>query len=140
MYSLEIKRVFACSVERLYQAWASGEQVETWFAPGDMTVPEASVDFRKNGRYRIVMQDPAGEQHIVGGEYLDIAENENIVFTWCWEGSGVTTKVAVHFLALDASNSELTLEHTEFTDEALKDKHGMGWNACLANLETAVGR
>ena len=68
MYSLTISQEFNASVETFFNAWTTPEVISQWFAPGNMTVPEASVDFKVGGAYRLVMQNQEGEQFIVGGE------------------------------------------------------------------------
>ncbi|TQV85081.1 SRPBCC family protein [Aliikangiella coralliicola] len=134
MFELTINRKFSTSVNQLFEAWKNPEVMQRWFAPGDMSVPEASVDFRENGEYRIVMQESDGEQHVVGGTYKKIEENKTLVFSWRWEGSPATTLVALQFNAINESSSELVLSHSEFADQEACDKHEQGWNGCLANL------
>lgn len=68
----------------MFNAWTTPEVISQWFAPGSMTVPEASVDFKIGGAYRFVMQNQEGEQFIVGGEYREIAKPEN----WYSVGNG----------------------------------------------------
>lgn len=139
MFELAIKREFNVSVERLFSAWCKPELIQKWFAPGNMTVPEATADVTDGGQYRIVMHDADDESnHIVGGKYHKVVKNETLIFTWQWEGSPIITKVAVSFKALTDKTSELLLKHTEFADIEARDKHEMGWNGCLQNLPKAL--
>ena len=41
---LVVRRTFAASVERVYEAWTDPAAIRRWFCPGDMTVPEAEAD------------------------------------------------------------------------------------------------
>ncbi|MGB0944477.1 MAG: SRPBCC family protein [Marinomonas sp.] len=138
MYSLTISQEFNASVETLFNAWTTPEVISQWFAPGNMTVPEASVDFKVGGAYRFVMQNQEGEQFIVGGEYKEIAKPEKLVFSWQWESSPHTTTVTVLFTALTDNKSKLELIHTEFQEQEYCDKHNEGWLGCLANLPRAL--
>jgi uncharacterized protein YndB with AHSA1/START domain len=133
MFELSLNKRCNAPVARVFAAWSSTEQVKRWFAPGDMTVPEASVDFRVGGAYRIVMQDPDGQTHIVGGVYRDIVPNQRLCFTWRWEGSEVTTEVDIHFRA-DDEHTDFTLIHRQFATEDARDRHNEGWERCLAKL------
>ena len=135
MPRLTITERFLAPVERVFGAWASAEQVGRWFALGDMHVPEAEVDPRPGGRYRIVMQETDGTRHIVTGENREVVPNERLAFTWQWEGRDVVTFVEVEFRAADGgSGTELELVHTQFDSDEWRDMHAQGWNGCLANL------
>jgi uncharacterized protein YndB with AHSA1/START domain len=136
MQTLRITERLASPLARVYSAWTDVACVQRWFAPGDMRVPEASVDVRPGGRYRIVMEQTDGQRHIVTGEYRDVVHNERLAFTWQWEGSDAVTMVEVAFTAIDADHTELSLVHTRFATIEARDKHGHGWGGCLANLHT----
>ncbi|HEX7641159.1 MAG TPA: SRPBCC domain-containing protein [Burkholderiaceae bacterium] len=131
--ALTIRRRFAAPVAKLYGAWCDPAQLRQWHAPGTMTVPEVESDFRVGGVYRIVMQNAAGEKHIVHGEYLEIAENSLLRMTWQWEDSTVRTEIELRFTA-HGSESELQLTHRLFPDIGARDRHNEGWTGCLENL------
>jgi uncharacterized protein YndB with AHSA1/START domain len=134
MPSLTLTERYAVPVEALFAAWIEPEQLRRWHAPGEMTVPELSVDLRPGGRFRIVMQNSAGEQHTVVGEYAEIVPNQRLAFSWQWEGSEHHSRVSVDFKALDAASSELTLTHSGFADGEARDNHAQGWGGCFVNL------
>ncbi|MBB3167691.1 SRPBCC family protein [Simiduia aestuariiviva] len=134
MHTLEITETFEVPVATLFRAWTQAEQLARWFAPGTMTVPSAEAQVTPGGHYRIVMQEDNGEQHIVGGTYLEVVDEALLRFSWCWEGSDHTTEVTVAFQSLSATQSSLTLTHSEFVDQTSCDKHQQGWQGCLANL------
>jgi len=139
MFELTIKKNFNVSVEQLFKAWCQPELIQRWFAPGNMTVPEAYADVKEGGFYRIVMRDAEeGCDHIVGGEYQKVVENETLIFTWQWEGNPIATKVKIGFKVISENVSELILIHSEIDDQASCDKHQMGWNGCLHNLPNAL--
>ena len=135
MYQLNINHTFNAPVQQLFNAWKNPETIRKWFAPGeDMHVPQANADVREGGQYRIVMQNAEGEQFIVGGQYLQVIENKQLVFSWQWEGSPHTTRVELTFNSVNDSTCELHLVHSEFPDQEMCDKHQMGWDGCLAKL------
>lgn len=138
MFQLTINQEFNSPVARLFQAWSNIDVIKCWFAPGNMSVPEATADVCEGGNYRIVMQDTDGSQHIIGGKYQEVVTNERLVFSWQWEGNPNATKVTVLFKALDDERSALELIHSEFNDQETCDKHNMGWNGCLMNLPKAL--
>lgn len=138
MLKLEIKQEFNTPVASLFKAWSNPEVIKMWFAPGDMTVPEARANVSVGGEYRFVMQNAEGEQFIVGGQYLEVVDNEKLVFSWQWEGSDNVTHVTVLFSKVDDGRSALELVHSEFEDQDACDKHNQGWQGCLANLPKAL--
>ncbi len=138
MQQLVMNRHIEAPVARVFAAWCDPAVIRRWFAPGDMHVHEASADARPGGRYRIVMQAPDGKQHIVGGEYIDIRDNEKIEFTWAWEGSPAPTRVRVDLKPSEAGGTDLTLTHSNFLDEETRNRHEHGWTGCLAKLGPAL--
>jgi uncharacterized protein YndB with AHSA1/START domain len=139
MFAVTIQRNFNVSVAQLFNAWCKPEVIQKWFAPGNMTVPEASADVREGGNYRIVMHDADTQtEHIIGGEYKKVIENETLIFSWQWEGNPVATHIVINFKALSDNTSELVLTHSEFTDQQACDEHEHGWNGCLENLLKAL--
>ncbi|MCW9045775.1 MAG: SRPBCC domain-containing protein [Alphaproteobacteria bacterium] len=139
MFEVTLQRKFNMPANKLYRAWCDPQIIRQWFAPGEMTVPEATADVREGGSYRIVMRDnDTGEDHIVGGVYQKVEDNKALAFTWQWEGNPIATKVSLTIEALSDEACELTLHHSEFADQDACDKHEMGWNGCLANLTEKV--
>jgi uncharacterized protein YndB with AHSA1/START domain len=137
---LVVKRRFKAPVERVYAAWTDAEQMKCWFAPGNMSVPAAEADVRVGGRYRVQMSEGGSdcEFHTAGGVYLEIIPNRRLVFTWQWEGSDLETVVTLEFRSVSAKETELTLIHEGFDTEDTRDKHGLGWDGCLAKLAAFV--
>lgn len=135
MFKLKMEQVFNAPASRLFDAWTKIDMLKTWFAPGNMKVPEATADVTVGGSYRIVMEEENGEQHIVGGEYKELIVSEKIVFSWCWENSPNTTLVTIYLQAIDENTTKLHLSHSEFIEEDFRDHHQEGWTGCLANLQ-----
>jgi uncharacterized protein YndB with AHSA1/START domain len=134
MFELEMTQEFNAAPEQVFNAWTKADVMKNWFAPGDMSVPEATADARPGGAYRIVMQEPSGDQHIVGGEFKELNPHSLIAFTWQWEGSPNTTLVTIKLSETAEGKTQLSLVHSEFIEEGFRDHHQDGWNGCLANL------
>lgn len=137
MYELKIEQTIQAPIEAVYKAWLDAATMQKWFAPGDMTIPEVTSEAVIDGHYRIVMQEPNGEKHIVGGQYTELNPHTLIAFTWQWEGSPNITKVKIKLKQVSESETNLFLRHTEFVEEGFRDHHQQGWQGCLANLPKA---
>jgi len=135
MFELDIEQEFNAPISRLYEAWLKPEVIKTWFAPGNMTVPEAEADSVEGGKYRIVMKSEEGDLHIVSGEFKLLNPYNKIVFSWQWQDSPHTTLVTIKLTTVDDNTTKLQLNHSEFTEEDFRDHHNEGWLGCLANLK-----
>ena len=135
---LEIVRVFDAPIEAVFLAWTDADVMKRWMGPGDVTCKAASTDPRVGGSYRIHMEDPDCEQHIVVGEYSEIIANSRLAFSWQWEGTDSITQVSIDFKSLDDNKTELTLRHVGFADQSARDHHNQGWIGCLDNLGSAL--
>ena len=138
--TLVIKKEFGLSKRALFDAWSKPEVMRQWFFAGEKGENYCTVEnqFSTNGKYKIVMffknqgKDKSSAEHF--GEYLEINRYNTIVFTWNNElVSGAIVKLS--FKELSNNKSELTLEHSLFPTQEIKQLHNTGWDACLANLE-----
>ena len=138
--TLTLTRHVKAPAERVFQAWTSGEALKRWFGPSDsMIVSVADIDVEVGGRYRIVMQEPGGEAHRVGGVYREIVPNERLVFTWAWESTPERESIVTVALRPVDGGTELTLTHVQFFDEAARDRHAHGWTGSLERLARHLG-
>ncbi|GAA0363834.1 hypothetical protein GCM10009092_30260 [Bowmanella denitrificans] len=134
MYQFTLSVKFDAPLPRLFDAWHKTELMQQWWAPGDMLVAQIMSSFQKGGKFRLVMQDSDFNQHVVMGEYLDIVENQTLVFSWQWQDSDLVTTVSLDFAEINQHTSELTLTHSGFADQEMADDHQVGWIGCLEKL------
>jgi len=134
LHEVNLTVQFNATVDRLYAAWHKTELLQQWFAPGDMSVGQVMSSFTEGGKFRVVMQQPDGEQHIVMGEYLEIVPDQKLLFSWQWLGEDKVTQVSLLFKALNGTTSELNLQHSGFSDEHSVQMHQHGWIGCLEKL------
>ena len=133
--SLTIKRRLNASPAEVYEAWTDPELLLRWFGPENVVAREAEIDPRVDGAYRVVMIEDNGERHEVSGRYLEVAENEKLVFSWSW----VTTpervsRVTVTFKP-DGDGTILTLLHEKLFDDQAVRGHTHGWTGSMDKLE-----
>ncbi|NKL33121.1 polyketide cyclase [Rhizobium leguminosarum bv. viciae] len=80
-HELVLVREFDAPREKIYKAWTDPDLLKQWFVPRPWGVAEATLDVRPGGSSVVVMHDPEGNQYPNHGVYLEIVENEKIVFT-----------------------------------------------------------
>ena len=49
-----VRRVIGAPRERVFRSWTDPEQLRRWWGPGAFTCPDAQVDLRTGGTYRLV--------------------------------------------------------------------------------------
>jgi uncharacterized protein YndB with AHSA1/START domain len=135
--SLSLIRTIKAPPEKVFAAWTEPKTLKLWMAPtAEMDVTVAETDLRIGGRYRIVMREPGGREHRVGGVYQIIEKFKKIAFTWGWEDSSNPETLVTIELRKKGEGTELTLTHSKFADDETRDHHNKGWMGCIGRLET----
>ena len=78
---LVLERTVDVPRELVWKAWTDPEQLKKWFTPAPWTTPDCEIDLRPGGIFRTVMRSPEGEEYDNAGCYLEIVENEKLVWT-----------------------------------------------------------
>ncbi|TAU00937.1 polyketide cyclase [Rhizobium ruizarguesonis] len=91
-HELVLVREFDAPREKIYKAWTDPALLKQWFVPRPWGVTEATLDVRPGGSSVVVMHDPEGNQYPNRGVYLEIVENEKIVFTDAYTSAWVPSE------------------------------------------------
>ena len=139
---LTVRRTFKATRERVFRAWTDPKALAQWWHAGpDMEPGVCEVDLRTGGKYTLKMKNKVkGIEHVTVGVFLEVVEPERLVYTWNWLNGPpgtVETRVTVEFLPR-GSETELVLTHSGFTEEPVRENHGKGWGACLAELDALL--
>jgi len=78
---LIMERIVDVPKELVWKAWTTPEQLMQWFTPAPWKTVECKIDLRPGGIFRTVMQGPEGEEFAGDGCFLEIVENEKLVWT-----------------------------------------------------------
>ncbi|MEM7183877.1 MAG: SRPBCC domain-containing protein [Spirochaetota bacterium] len=132
---LEVSKVVAASREQVFQAWLDAKMLQQFMIPGEgMQVGQVEVDAREGGDFLLVMQ--AGEDQIPHrGTYKKIQKFEELAFTWVSAYTQEDSLVELFFKELSPKETEVTLRHSNFPNEASRDNHQGGWASILEKLE-----
>jgi len=134
--TLIMRRTFAAPRERVFRAWTDPVEIRQWFGPGAVGVPEAEVNLRVGGRYRIVLRRPGEEPFSVHGVFQEISIPEKVVYTWQWDAPHLEpaeTRVTVEFHDL-GEETEIVLTHERFSSAEWRDRHSNGWTGSFEKL------
>ena len=78
---LVLERVVDVPKELVWIAWTRPEHLKKWFTPVPWQTVDCEIDLRPGGIFRTVMRGPEGQQFSNTGCYLEIVENEKLVWT-----------------------------------------------------------
>jgi uncharacterized protein YndB with AHSA1/START domain len=78
---LMLERVVDVPRELVWRAWTTPDQVKKWFTPAPGKTVDCEIDLRPGGRFHTVMRSPEGKDFPNAGCYLEIVENEKLVWT-----------------------------------------------------------
>jgi len=141
-------RLIVALRQKLFKAWTDPELLKQWFAPLPYTTPVAELDVRPGGASRIVMRDPEGNEFPNRGVYLEVLENERLVFTdaytKAWEPSAKPFMTVILTFADEGGKTRYTARvcHWTVADREAHEKMGFheGWGRCADQLAALVAK
>jgi uncharacterized protein YndB with AHSA1/START domain len=80
-YDLVLERVVDVPRELVWRAWTVPAQLKKWFTPAPWTTVDCEIDLRPGGIFRTVMRSPEGQEFPGAGCYLEVIENESLIWT-----------------------------------------------------------
>ena len=135
---LTLSRLIRAPREEVFEAWTDPALLKEWWGPGPVTCPEAEIDLREGGAYRLANLEPDGSITWISGRFERIRKPEELVYTWKVSIlPAESTLVRVRFLP-HPQGCELVLTHDRFAVEAVRDMHLQGWNGCIDKLEALL--
>ena len=139
---LVLTRLIDAPREKLFQCWTRPELMKQWFAPLPWTLSDVEVDLRAGGNSKIVMRSPEGQEYPNLGVYLEVVENEKIVFTdafaEAWEPSEKPFFTGIITFEDEGGKTRYTAVARHWTAEDRKAHEDMGfhegWGQCADQL------
>jgi uncharacterized protein YndB with AHSA1/START domain len=78
---LVLERVVDIPPTLVWAAWTTPEYLKHWFTPAPWRTVDCEIDLRPGGIFRTVMRSPEGHEFANTGCYLEVIENEKLVWT-----------------------------------------------------------
>ena len=134
--SLQLRRTFAASRERVFRAWTDAKEFALWFHPTtDHTTIITQLDLKVGGKYSLEMHHKDGRIHRLSGSYQQIKPPERLSFTWRWAEDPADQETLVSLEFRDLGNStEILLTHGQFPSDVSRERHNHGWMGCMDQL------
>lgn len=76
-----ITRTYDAPRELVFKAWADPSHLVKWWGPKGFTNPVCDWDARPGKKIHVVMRGPGGTDYPMGGEFLEVAPPERLVFS-----------------------------------------------------------
>jgi uncharacterized protein YndB with AHSA1/START domain len=146
---LVLTRTIDAPRAKLFRAWTDPKLLKQWFAPLPYTTPVAELDVRPGGANLVVMRSPEGNDMPNRGVYLEVVENERLVFTdaytKAWEPSAKPfMTVILTFEDIGDGKTRYTARvlHWSVADRERHEKMGfhVGWGMCTDQLAALVAK
>lgn len=78
---LAFERIVDVPKELLWRGWTEPELIKQWFTPVPWKTVDCEIDLRPGGIFSTVMRSPEGQDFPNIGCYLEVRENEKLVWT-----------------------------------------------------------
>src|ERR1700704_2370566 len=145
---LVLTRIIDAPPAKVFRAWTDPELLKQWFAPLPYTTPVAELDVRPGGANLGVMRSPEGKDMPNRGVYLEVVENERLVFTdaytKAWEPSQKPFMTVILTFEDVGGKTRYTarVRHWTVADREAHGKRGVqgGLGLCADQLTALVAR
>jgi uncharacterized protein YndB with AHSA1/START domain len=148
-YELSLTRMIDAPRQKIFKAWTTPELVKQWFAPLPWSTPHVEMDVRPGGASLIVMAGPDGNEFPSRGVYLEVVENEKLVFTDAFTSAWVPSAkpfmvgtITLEDLGGDRTKYTATVLHWSEEDRQAHENMGFhhGWGQCTDQLAALVAK
>ncbi|CCM76531.1 SRPBCC family protein [Rhizobium mesoamericanum] len=148
-HELVLVREFDAPREKIFKAWTDPVLMKEWFVPRPWSIAEAKLDVRPGGSNLIVMRSPEGQEFPNRGVYLEIVENEKIVFTDAFTSSWVPSEkpffvgiILLEDLGNGRTKYTAKARHWTAADKEQHEQMGFheGWGKCADQLAELLAR
>lgn len=78
---LELTRIFDAPRELVFRVWTDPRFVALWWGLEGTSIPRCEMDVRPGGAWHIDMRTAGGTVYPNGGEFLEVVENERLVYS-----------------------------------------------------------
>jgi len=139
---LVLTRLIDAPRTHVYRAWVEPELLKQWFAPTPWTTAAVHNDVRVGGASLIVMRSPDGNEFSNHGVYLEVVENQKLVFTdaftSAWQPSEKPFMTVIVTFEDEDGKTRYTarVRHWSNTDRATHEQMGFeqGWGLCADQM------
>jgi uncharacterized protein YndB with AHSA1/START domain len=137
---VQLHRVFAAPVEKVFKAFTSPEAYAAWLPPYGFLAKVHQMDFKTGGTYKMsFINFSTGNGHSFGGEYLEIKPNELIKHSDRFDDPNLPGEmiVTIQFRSV-ICGTELTIVQAGIPAAIPIEMCYLGWQESLDKLKKLV--
>lgn len=131
-FALTLNRLMDAPREKLFRCWTDANLIKPWFCPKPWYISHAEVDLRPGGSSLVVMNGPNGEEMPNRGVYLEVVENEKLVFTDAYTSAWVPSEkpffTCVLTFADEGGKTRYIAQALHWTEEDMEMHEQMGFH------------
>jgi len=137
--NLEVEKEFNVSVDRLYKAWVTEEDLRQWWHPMNNRLKELVNELNEGGTVQYIFEnDQAEHAFTISGRYKEVQEGQRLVYTWKWEMPTETVQDSEYLLTVafeaTGNGSRIRVKQDQFANEESVHPHREGWDKALDDL------
>lgn len=126
----------------MWKAWTQPQHIKEWFCPQPWTISHCDIDLRVGGLFNVTMRSPEGQDFPMSGCYLNIIENQKLVWTDALREHGRPSEKPFFtaIITFEPHNHGTKYKavglHRDIEGRIQHEKMGFheGWNKCLDQL------
>jgi len=146
---VNIEKIFEAPRELVFKAWSTAEHLSKWYVPQGCETTVYNFEFKPGGIFHHKVKSAVGEGCIFKAEFLEVKENEKIVYVlrFCDINGKIISAAEANMEGPDETTVTVTLEdyegktkltlHQTVSEEWAKNMGSYnGWVEILNNLNT----
>lgn len=142
MSTLEMNRVFAAPIARVFEHLTQTEFLLNWWGPEGTRIADHALSFANLGPWSATMVGPQGHGATVGGSVRVVEPPHTVELTLSFAlengARGPESVIRFTLAATADGQTELTLTQSGLDPAHIADMRDKGWNSALARLERLV--
>jgi uncharacterized protein YndB with AHSA1/START domain len=138
--TIRLHRVLATSPQKVYRAFLEADAMAKWLPPNGFTGKVHQMDATVGGSYKMSFTNFSnGESHSFGGEFVEIAPGERLVYTDKFDDPNLPgeMRTTVTFKAVSVG-TELNVVQEGIPDVIPIEACYLGWQESLTLLKLLV--
>ena len=138
--TVKFHRVLTAPTSRIYKAFLDPDAMAKWLPPHGFTGKVHEMDARVGGRYKMSFTNfSTGNSHSFGGEYLELVENEKLVYSDRFDDPNLPGEMRTTIVLKPVScGTELSIEQSGIPDVIPVEMCYLGWQESLQLLGQLV--
>ena len=138
--TVKLHRVLTAPASRIYKAFLDPDAMAKWLPPHGFTGKVHAMDARVGGRYRMSFTNlSSGKSHDFGGEYVELVQDERIVYTDRFDDPNLPGEMRVTIVLKPVSvGTDISIEQSGIPDMIPVEMCYLGWQESLTLLKQLV--